>query len=248
MRMRANWALVQQIRSLHAQSRQRYGSPRIHQVLQAQRLGVGRHRVARLMRQAGLCAQSRRRYRVTTDAQPNRPVAPNRLQRAFQSDAPNEKWMADITYIPTGEGWLYLAVILDVYARRVVGWAMRSRLQDQRTLATLDRALKQRQPSAPLLHHSDRGRQYTSATYQARLRHHGLRPPMSRAGNCWDNAVVESFFATLKTELIHHQSYATWEQARLALFEYIEGFYNTQRSHSSLGYISPAEFERRYVA
>lgn len=198
LRKVANRALLERIRRIHAQSKQRYGSPRIHQALQAEGLPIGRHRVAGLMRHAGLHAHRRRRYRVTTDSAHDRPVAPHVLQRDFHSNTPNEKWVADITYIPTGEGWLYLAVIIDLYARRVVGWALSDRLKEDLTLKALDQAIRQRQPPRGLLHHSDRGSQYASNAYRRRLRQQGMRASMSRVGNCWDNAVVESFFATLK--------------------------------------------------
>ncbi len=244
-RKAANRALLKQIERIHQQSQRRYGSPRIHQALQAEGVPAGRHRVARLMRQAGIHAQRRRPYRRTTDSAHDQPVAPNVLQRDFHSETPNEKWAADITYIPTQEGWLYLAVVLDLYARRVVGWAMSERLKEDLTLQALDMAIRQRQPPHGLLHHSDRGRQYASKAYRRRLSQQGIQASMSRVGNCWDNAVVESFFATLKTELIHQQDYPTREQARLAIFEYIEGFYNTHRCHSAIGYLSPAQFESR---
>ena len=247
-RAAANRVLLAQIRRIHQQTQQRYGSPRMHKALLAQGMRVGLHRVARLMQQAGLRARRRRRYRVTTDSTHDRPVAPNVLQRDFQADQPNKKWAADLTYIPTQEGWLYLAVIVDLYGRRVVGWAMSDRLKDDLTRQALAMAIQQRQPPRGLIHHSDRGRQYASAAYRRQLTRQGIRPSMSRVGNCWDNAVVESFFATLKTELIHHHAFRTRAQARLAIFEYIEGFYNTHRFHSALGYLSPAEFERRGVA
>lgn len=243
----ANAMVVQQMRAVHQRVRQRYGSPRMHKELRAQGVAIGRHRVARLMRQAGLVVRRPRRFRGTTQSKHSRLVAPNVLQRNFHSTAPNQKWVGDISYIPTQEGWLYLAVLLDLYARRVVGWSMRDRLKDELTVAALDMALKRRRPPANLLHHSDRGSQYASQTYRKRLRRHGLCPSMSRVGNCWDNAVVESFFASLKVELIHQRTYATRDEARQDLFEYIEIFYNQQRRHSTLGYLSPAEFERRYM-
>ncbi len=247
-RQGANRVLLQQIRILFAQFHQRYGSPRIYRELRAQGQCVGRHRVARLMRQAGLQAQRPKRYKTTTDSTHDRPIAPNRLGRDFASQAPNEKWVGDITYIPTDEGWLYLAVILNLFARRVVGWSMRPHMKDELTLEALDRAWAQRQPPPTLIHHSDQGSQYASDAYRARLRKHRLRPSMSRVGDCWDNAVAESFFASLKTELVHRQRFVTRAQARSALFEYIEGFYNTHRRHSTLDYLRPAEFERRYAA
>ena len=246
-RTRDNRQLLQQIHTIYTRFKKRYGSPRIHNALQDQGLRVGRHRVARLMQQAGLRARkSRRRFRGTTDSRHAHPIAPNRLDRTFAADRPNEKWVADITYIPTREGWLYLAVVLDLYARKVVGWAMRSRMKEDLTKAALDMALRQRHPTERLLHHSDRGRQYASRGYRRLLLQHRIGRSMSRKGNCWDNAPMESFMATLKTELIHHHDFHTRQEARQAIFEYIEVFYNRQRSHSALGYKTPVQFEQNF--
>ncbi|MBT6621151.1 MAG: IS3 family transposase [Gemmatimonadetes bacterium] len=219
----------------------------MHDALQNQGVRGGRDRVARLMQQAGLRARkSRRRVRATTDSRHAHPVAPNRLHRNFTANRPNGKWVADITYVPTREGWLYLAVVMDLYARKVVGWAMNSRMKEDLTKAALDMALRQRCPTDRLLHHSDRGRQYASRGYRRLLLHHRVRRSMSRKGNCWDNAPMESFMATLKTELIHHQDFHTLQEARQAIFEYIEVFYNRQRSHSALGYNTPVQYEQNF--
>ncbi|MHA7631642.1 IS3 family transposase [Corallococcus sp. M7] len=243
-RQKANAALTERIRQVHQDSRRTYGSPRVRAELQAQGKEVGGHRVAWLMREAGLRARGRRRFVRTTDSRHGLPVAPNALARAFHPPKANRVWAADITYVPTREGWLYLAVVLDLFSRRVIGWAMGSSLERHLVLSALDMALESRRPPEGLLHHSDRGSQYASEDYQRALAAHGLCCSMSRKGNCWDNAVVESFFSTLKTELVHPRDFPTREAAQAALFEFIEVFYNRKRRHSSLGYVSPAEFER----
>jgi transposase InsO family protein len=209
---------------------------------------VGKHRVARLMRENGLRGRRKRRFRHTTDSNHAMPIAPNTLARAFAVNAPNEVWVTDITYIPTGEGWLYLAAILDLFSRRVVGWSMSERITRQLTLDALTMALRARTPPRGLLHHSDRGSQYASADYRTALHAAGIECSMSRKGNCWDNAVAESFFATLKTELVHEADWGTRAAARSAIFEYLEVFYNRRRRHSSIDYVSPEEFELRYEA
>lgn len=227
----------------HAASAGSYGSPRLWQALRTRGLRVGRNRIMRLMRDEQLIGRPRRRFRVTTATDPRRPAAPNHLARKFQVRRRNQVWAGDITAIPTGEGWLYLAVLLDLYSRRVVGWAIDSTMETPLVLTAWRRALAQRR-SVPRLHHSDRGRQYTSATYQAALRARGVRCSMSRRGNCYDNAVVESFFRTLKIDL----NQPVWHRRTLAIARigaYIDGYYNTRRLHSTLGYCSPAEFERR---
>jgi putative transposase len=199
------------------------------------------------MQQAGLRARkSRRRFRATTDSRHAHPVAPNRLHRNFTAERPNEKWVADITYIPTREGWLYLAAVMDLYARKVVGWAMSPRMKEDLAKTALAMALHQRHPRDRLLHHSDRGRQYASRGYRQLLLQHRIRRSMSRKGNCWDNAPMERRMATLKTELIHHQYFYTRQEARQAIFEYIEVFYNRQRSHSALGYKTPVQYEQDF--
>jgi transposase InsO family protein len=233
------------IAAIHAESGQRYGSPRVHVELGARGHRTSRKRVARLMRQRGLAGRRRRRFRATTDSRHTLPVAPNVLDRQYAQPAPDRAWVTDITYIATGEGWLYLAVILDLCSRLVVGWAVSERISRELTLEALDMALVRRRPLPGLVHHSDRGSQYASGDYQALLAAEGIVCSMSRRGNCWDNAVAESFFATLKVELVHDASWVTRQVARAELFEYIEVFYNGQRRHSSLGYLSPRAFERQ---
>jgi putative transposase len=245
-RLGADERLGIEIAAIHAESRQRYGSPRIHAELQDRGCRTGRKRVARLMRVRGLAARRRRRFRVTTQSQHPFPIAPNLLARQFERAVPDQAWVTDITYIPTGEGWLYLAVILDLCSRFAVGWAMSERITDDLTLDALDMALARRRPAQGLLHHSDRGSQYASGDYQRVLAQHGIVCSMSRRGNCWDNAVAESFFATLKVELVHDATWNTRAAARRALFEYLEPFYNGRRRHSALGYLSPRAFEQQW--
>lgn len=241
----ANRVLLTAIRRLHHESRQTYGSPRIWRALREQGHQVGEHRVARLMRQADLQAKTVSRWRVTTDSVHRLPVAANHLNQQFTVAAPNQVWAGDITYVWTREGWLYLAVLLDLYSRRVVGWAMSQRITVELTQQALTMALAKRAPTAGLLHHSDRGSQYAATSYQRVLEEYGCIPSMSRTGNCWDNACVESFFGTLKRERIHHRQYRTREEAKLEIFEYLEVFYNRQRRHSTLGYQSPAGYEAK---
>lgn len=237
--------LTERISRAHAASRRIYGAPRVHRELLAQDVRCSKNTVAKLMRQAGLRSKMHRRFVVrTTDSRHVHPIAPNRLNRQFQQSQPNRVWVGDITYIPTAEGWLYLAVLIDLYSRKVVGWATSDSLAADLTCAALRAALLQRRPSGELLHHSDRGVQYACDDYQQLLSERGLEVSMSRTGNCYDNAVIESFFGTLKTELVHHERYATRAAARLSLFEYIEVFYNRRRRHSSLDYVSPEEYER----
>jgi putative transposase len=251
-RARADAALTAVIHRLHHESRGVYGSPRVHAELRAAGRRHGRKRVARLMRAAGLrgCPRPRRRPR-TTVADPAAAPAPNLVQRHFTVLAPDRLWLADITYVPTGEGWLYLAAVLDAFSRKVVGWAMADHLRTELVLDALTMALAARRPAAGLVHHSDRGCQYTALAFGRRLAEAGLVPSMSRTGDCWDNAVAESFFATLKRELVDRPDRAPWltrAAARQALFEYIEGFYNRRRRHSALGYRSPAAYEAAHRA
>jgi putative transposase len=227
-----NRALVAKIQAIHGDSRRTYGSPR----------------VARLMRDHGIRAKTKRKFRVTTDSRHDHPVAPNRLDRQFAVAAPNTAWVADISYIPTREGWLYLAVVLDLFSRQVVGWAMDQQMPQELTLAALDMAIQRRRPLPGCMHHSDRGSQYAAGDYQKQLAKYGMVCSMSRKGNCWDNAPMESFFHSLKTELVHHRDYQTRDEARRDIFEYIEVFYNRQRRHSTLGYLSPAQFELAALA
>lgn len=242
-RTAANRRLVTRIRVIHAASRRTYGSPRVHAALQGQGQRVGEHRVARLMRAEAIRAQTVKKWRGTTDSTPSHPTAPNTLNRQFAVAEPNRVWAGDITYIWTAEGWLYLAVILDLYSRMAIAWAMGSRLTETLATEALTMALGRRQPSAGLLHHSDRGSQYAALLYRELLASHGITVSMSRRANCWDNAVVESFFHTLKTELVSHRRYATRAEAKQEIFEWLEVFYNRTRRHSTLGYRSPAEFE-----
>jgi putative transposase len=236
--------LVEQIRQSHEASRQCYGSPRIHAELRAQGTRCSKNTVAKLMRTAGIRSKMQRRFVVhTTDSRHGYRTAENSLARQFEQPATNSAWAADLTYIPTAEGWLYLAVVLDLYSRKVIGWATAGHLQAELPLAALRMALRERRPTGALLHHSDRGVQYACDDYQQLLAKHGVQQSMSRRGNCYDNAVVESFFGSLKTELIHHKRYASREEARQSLFEYLEVFYNRKRRHSALGYQSPAEYE-----
>jgi transposase InsO family protein len=248
VRTQQNQWLMTHIQTCYHASRGRYGSPRIHQDLRAQGMRVGRHRVARLMRLQGLRSVSRRRAWKRSGRAGSEVMAANTLRRAFTATRPNEKWVSDITYVPTRQGWLYVAVLMDLYSRRIVGWAMEEQMTTTLTLKALEMALQQRPVPVGLLHHSDRGSQYGAMAYQQRLAAHGIRCSMSRPGNCWDNAVVESFFATLKTELLSAEPvYRTRPEARTAIFEYVEGFYNRTRRHSTLGYLSPVEFERQAI-
>jgi putative transposase len=247
--VRADRGLRARIRALHTASRERYGSPRIHRALQAEGERLGRNRVIRLMRAEELRGRPHRRFRVTTtQADPAAAPAPNLLKQVFQAPAPNRVWTADITAIPTGDGWLYLAVLLDLYSRRIVGWATRSTMETELVCAAWHMALSRRQPPSGLVHHSDRGSQYTSDTYQRLLRAHGVTFSMSRSGNCFDNAPTESFFRTLKVEIGDDCYWPTRRAATGAIAEFIERFYNTERLHSSLDYQSPAAFERRRCA
>jgi len=240
----ANEKVVAEIKEVHDQSRGVYGSKRIYMALRRLGRRYNHKRVARLMRQHRIHARRKRSYKRTTQSNHSYPVAPNKLNRQFQVSAPNQVWVSDITYVATAEGWLYLAVILDLYARRIVGWSMQATLKRQLVLEALGMAIKQRRPQPGLLHHSDRGSQYASHDYRAVLVDNNIDVSMSRRGNCYDNAVAESFFGSLKTECIRGGVYSSRRQAKLALFDYMEVFYNRQRLHSTLGYVPPAEFER----
>jgi transposase InsO family protein len=244
-RSRANRALLVHIRDAFVASRRTYGSPRIYFELRDRGFRVGRNRIARLMRLDGIQARHRRRFVRTTHVDPGLPVAPNVLNRQFSPPKPNAVWAADITYIRTLQGWLYLAVVLDLHSRSVVGWASSARMGRELVLQALHNAIGRRGRVSGMLHHSDQGSQYASWDYQKALKRLGIACSMSRRGNCYDNAAVESFFSTLKTELVHRTTFGDRRHAHSALFDYIETFYNTRRRHSALGYISPAEFERR---
>jgi putative transposase len=237
--------LLAKIRVAHARNRELYGSPRVHRALLIDGETVSRNTVAKLMRSAKIRAKSRRRFvPKTTDSRHAQPIADNVLQRDFGATAPNRTWLADITYIPTDEGWLYLAGVLDAWSRKIVGWSMAEHMETALVSDALKMALQHRRPvGAKLLHHSDRGVQYAGDDYQRLLERHGITCSMSGRGDCYDNAMMESFWATLKTELVHRQRYATRGQARQSIFEYVEVFYNRTRLHSSLGYVSPESFE-----
>lgn len=237
-------ALVVAIKEVHGEVKARYGSPRIHAELVARGEPCGVNTVARLMREHGIAAKTKRKFRCTTDSNHGRPVAENVVNRDFEPTAADRIWTADITYIATGEGWLYLAAVEDLYSRRIVGWSMGSRIDSRLVVDALEMALARRVPEEGLVAHSDRGSQYASEHYQGLLARHGIVCSMSRRANCWDNAPMESFFASLKKELTHGEIFATREEARASLFEYIEVFFNRIRRHSSLGYVSPAEYER----
>lgn len=247
-RARANRALVTQIRAIHRRSRGLYGRRRVHAQLQAQGVPCSPNRVARLMRHAGLCGRRRRACRATTHSKHSFPVAANLLARDFTATVPDQVWVSDITYLPVEEGWDYLATVMDLHSRRIVGWAMQSTLERSLTLNALEMAITQRQPGPGLIHHSDRGVQYACHDYQAALARHGMIPSMSRKGDVWDNAPMESLFGTLKSELVHDWSRPPRAQARREVFAYLEVFYNRQRLHSSLGYQSPVAFERQSQA
>jgi putative transposase len=240
--------LAVKIRTFHEASRGTYGSPRIHEDLVEDGEAVGRNRVARIMQQEGLTGKAPRRFRRTTDSKHNLPVAENIVDRDFSPEAPNQIWAADISYVRTWEGWLYLAVVVDLFSRRVVGWAIAEHMLTELTLDALMMAVDQRQPLAGLIHHSDRGSQYASHDYQDALDAQGMLCSMSRKGDCWDNSVVESFFGTLKEDLIYRQSWPTKSQAKHAIAEYIACFYNSHRRHSYIDNISPNEYERRALA
>jgi transposase InsO family protein len=237
-------ALVVAIKAAHAEVKARYGSPRIHAELVARGLPCRVKTVARPMREHGIAAETRRKFRCTTDSNHGHPVAGNIVDRHFKPTAANRTWTADTTYVATGEGWLYPAVVEDLYSRKVVGWSMGSRIDSRLVVDALEMALARRRPGEGLVAHSDRGSQYASEHYQRALAGHGITCSMSRRANCWDNSPMESFFASLKKELVHDAVFATRADASAELFEYVEIFYNRLRRHSSLGYLSPAEYER----
>lgn len=245
-RAKANEALVQEIKAIHAKSNETYGSPRVHAELVSKGFRAGKNRVARLMQAENIQSRRKKKRQSTTDSSHDYPIAPNLLQQTFQAAIPNEKWLSDITYIPTAEGWLYLAAILDLFSRKIVGWAMEDQMESELVELAFQMAVRNRQKLSGLLHHSDRGSQYAGAAYQALIQAHQATPSMSRTGNCYDNAPMESFFSTLKGELVDGSNYQTRAEAKTSIFAYIEGFYNRHRLHSSLGYLSPEEFERRF--
>jgi putative transposase len=242
-RARSDAQLKTQIAAAHLKSRSTYGSPRVHAELRGKGLRIGKKRVARLMREEGIKARQKRRFRRTTDSKHTNPIAPNVLERKFETTAPNKAWVTDVTYIATDEGWMYLATILDLFSRRVVGWATSATNDRALALDALEQALRARRPAPGLLHHSDRGSPYASEDYRLALSQRGIVPSMSRTGDCWDNAVAESFFGTLKAELVDYERYPTRAAARASIGDYIEAFYNPARRHSYLDYKSPMEFE-----
>jgi len=235
--------LTEKIRYFHQTSRDTYGSPRICEDLVRAGEHIGKNTVALLMQRAGIVPKTVRKFRVTTDSRKTVP-APNRLEREFVAKYPNQPWVSDITFIPTRQGWLYLAVIIDLYSRAVIGWAMHKRMKTELVTDTLKMALMRRKVRSPLLLHSDQGSQYAAANYRAIVAENGIECSMSRKGNCWDNAVAESFFHTLKTELVHHEDYRSRTEAKASIFEYIEVFYNRQRRHSHIGQMAPLAFEK----
>jgi putative transposase len=243
-RAKEDEALGARVTKIFWWSRSTYGSPRIQQELKAEGRSVGRKRVARLMRGSGLVGASRRKWVATTVRDRSTRPAPDLVDRKFTATAPNQLWVADITYIPTWVGFLYLAVVLDVWSRKIVGWAMANHLRTELVLAALDMALTQRRPAEGLIHHSDQGCQYTSVAFGSRCRHAGVRPSMGSVGDCYDNAMCESFFATLECELLDRFRFRTTAEAKAAVFTFIEGWYNTHRRHSSIGYLSPNDYEK----
>jgi len=245
-RDRKNMSLINKIKEIYESSRRTYGSPRIHAALVQQGETVSRKRVARLMSQIGLEAKMKKRFKVTTQTNPKAEPAPNLLAQDFTAKVPNQRWVTDITYVATGEGWLYVAAVLDLFSRRIVGLAMGERMTVDLVINCLDQAVTHRQPNEGLLHHSDKGSQYTSKDFRGQLSAYGMDVSMSGTGNCYDNAAMESFFHTLKTEHIYFEQYATREEAKQSIFEYVEVFYNRQRLHSTLGYCSPTEYENKW--
>ena len=244
-RKEENQQILEEMRVIHKQSRNTYGSPRMYVELKKQNIGCSENRVARLMRLHQIAAKRKRKFVVTTDSKHDLPVAENILNQDFQATQANEKWGTDITYIHTKEGWLYLAVVLDLFSRKIIGWSMDANMERWLVINALKMALQSRHPPKGLLHHSDRGSQYASNDYQQVLTDNSICCSMSRKGNCYDNAVMESFFATLKQELVYHRIYENRKEAKQDIFEYIQVWYNRKRSHSSLGYLSPEEFEQK---
>ena len=242
-RERANELLLKEIKRVFYAHREVYGAPRVHRTLVDQGITCGLNRVARLMKRSGLVPKTIKKFRITTDSRKSRHPAPNRLARQFNASEANEKWVADVTYIPTREGWVYLAAVLDLYSRKIVGWSMSDKLTSELAQQALSNAIESRTPKQGVLVHSDRGKEYYAGEYQRLLKAHGMECSMSRLGDCYDNAVMESFFHSLKVEQVHHDDYRTRAQARSVIFDYIEIFYNRQRKHSYLDYQSPVDFE-----
>ncbi len=246
-RKESNQQLLLKIRESHERSRETYGYRRIYYDLRAELKTLGKNRVFRLMQHYGIRAKTKRKFKMTTDSNHSKPISDNKLNREFTANKPNQRWVSDITYIPTMEGWLYLSVIMDLFSRKIIGWSMDSRMKEDITLNALRMALFKRKISGGVLLHSDRGSQYAANEYQGLLKDNDIECSMSRKGNCWDNAVVESFFHTLKVECTHHESFKTREEAKRVIFEYIEVFYNRQRRHSTINYNTPAQYELMYA-
>ena len=239
--------LIPKVRAIHKKSRSTYGKRRIAEELQSEGISCGEHKASTLMKLAGVQVKQKKKFKATTNSKHNLPVSPNLLKREFDVSQPNITWVGDITYIWTEEGWMYLAVVIDLYSRRVVGWSINNRMTKQLVMDAILMAIWRRKPAPGLLFHSDRGRQYCSRAFQKLLKTHGIRSSMSRKGDCWDNAVAESFFGTLKSETVFGERFETRVQARRQLIDYIEMFYNSQRRHSYLGYLTPMEFEKKLV-
>ena len=247
-REKENIRLLGRIKRVHEESRQTYGSPRIWAELKAQGESCSRKRIAKIMQKVGLAAKMKKRFKITTKTNDRNKIAPNLLAQNFKADCPDQRWVADITYINTLEGFLYLAAILDLFSRKIVGLAMSERINSSLVSNALKQAVIHRAPEDGLVYHSDKGCQYTSSDFQKQLKIYGMTPSMSGTGNCYDNSPMESFFHTLKTEHVYFENYATREQAKISIFEYIEAFYNRKRRHSTLGYLSPTDFEKKWQA
>ncbi len=246
-REESNQQLLLKIRESHERSRETYGYRRIYYDLHAELKTLGKNRVFRLMQHYGIRAKTKRKFKMTTDSNHSKPISDNKLNREFTANKPNQRWVSDITYIPTMEGWLYLSVIMDLFSRKIIRWSMDSRMKEDITLNALRMALFKRKISGGVLLHSDRGSQYAANEYQGLLKDNDIECSMSRKENCWDNAVVESFFHTLKVECTHHESFKTRGEAKRVIFEYIEVFYNRQRRHSTINYNTPAQYELMYA-
>lgn len=238
--------LFTKIKRIHDQSRHAYGYVKTWKALEAEGVACGKHRVARIRRQHGIETKRSKRFKITTRSKHQHWIAPDAVKRSFQADQLNQVWAGDVTFIPTRQGWLYLAILLDLYSRKIIGWAMSNRNDQQLTLHALQMAITHRSPKANLIHHTDRGRLYATDKYRALMQQHNIVPSMGRKGDCYDNAVSETFFSTLKNELTHYRNYATREQARTEIFEYIECFYNRQRIHQTLNYLTPVDYEKQY--
>ena len=246
-RQHRDMILLAHVRAQFSTSHETYGSPRMHAELNEDGVTVGRHRVARIMRENGLQARQKTRFKKTTDSEHSGPIASNVLDQDFNAEAPDQKWGVDISYVWTAEGWLYLAIVLDLFSRKIVGWSISDRMKKGLAIEALQRAISLRNPAPGLIHHSDRGSQYCAGAYRKLLEGHGFVASMSGRGNCYDNAMVETVFKTIKSELVWRTTFSTRHQASKAIGQYIEGFYNPRRRHSSLGYISPAAFEGRFT-